>query len=66
MYRENIFDNINLNQVNYFAQKCISYLKSVYSDLYFLLGNEEIKTENKKKILECISDFNKLFSLRDS
>ena len=66
MYRENIFDNINLSQVNYFAQKCISYLKSVYSDLYFLLGNEEIKTENKKKILECISEFNKLFSLRDS
>lgn len=64
MYRENIFDDLDLNIINEFTQKFISYIQSVYDDLYNKL--DDFNDHNKKAILNVVKEFKKLFSLRDS
>lgn len=62
LYRENIFDTIELPQINEFARQFVSYLKSVYPKLYDSV--EDVDLATKKKILEISTEFKKLFGLR--
>ena len=65
MYRENIFEDIALENVNKFAYQFISYLSSVYPKYYNQINNDGIDLKLKVKIFDSIKEFKKLFVLSD-
>lgn len=61
LFKEQILDNIALNQVNKFANQFSSYVKSVYSDIYNdIFNTQQISEENKKLLLEVAREFKKV------
>ena len=60
--KEGFFDTIALNQVNHFALQCVSYIKSVYPDIYnTILKTQDISDDIQKQIHMITSEFIKLF-----
>lgn len=61
LLKEGFLDSIALNQVNSFALKCVSYLKSVYPLIYNdILQTEDISEQTHKEILAIVTEFAKL------
>jgi len=62
LLRENFLDPIELKFVNMFAKQCVSYVKSVYSDLYQdILKSGDLSDEVKRRLIEIAQEFSKLF-----
>lgn len=60
--KEGFLDNIALNQVNHFTLQCVSYIKSVYPDIYnTILKTEDISDDIQKQIHTITAEFIKLF-----
>jgi len=60
--KEGFLDNIALNQINHFALQCVSYIKSVYPDIYnTILKTEDISDDTQKQIHTVVAEFIKLF-----
>ncbi len=60
--KENFLDDLELKQVNSFAMQLVSYIKSVYQDVYnTILQTEDMSDETKDKIVEIATEFSKLF-----
>jgi F-type H+-transporting ATPase subunit alpha len=60
--KEGFLDNIALNQVSHFALQCVSYIKSVYPDIYnTILKTEDISDDIQKQIHAIAAEFIKLF-----
>lgn len=60
--KEGFLDTIALNQINHFALQCVSYIKSVYPDIYStILKTEDISEDIQKQIHIIVSEFIKLF-----
>ncbi len=62
LLQHNYLDAIELKQVNAFVQQFVSYVKSVYSELYgAIFKTQDISDEVKKELLIIASEFSKLF-----
>jgi F-type H+-transporting ATPase subunit alpha len=62
LLRENILDNIQLDMINRFANDFVSYIKSVYQDIYNSIKTSQDITENDiEKLKDIASDFIKMF-----
>ena len=62
LLKEGFLDSIALNQVNSFALQCVSYLKSVYPNIYDTIKEtEDISEDTHKQILAIAAEFVKLF-----
>lgn len=60
--RENFLDDLELRYVNAFATQFVSYVKSVYQDVYnTILQTQDISDEIKDKVIEIATEFSKLF-----
>jgi F-type H+/Na+-transporting ATPase subunit alpha len=60
--KEGFLDSIALNQINHFALQCVSYIKSVYPDMYnTILKTQDISDDIQKQIHAIVADFIKLF-----
>jgi F-type H+/Na+-transporting ATPase subunit alpha len=60
--KEGFLDSIALNQVSHFALQCVSYIKSVYPDIYnTILKTEDISDDIQKQIHAIAAEFIKLF-----
>jgi len=60
--KEGFLDNIAVNQVSHFALQCVSYIKSVYPDIYnTILKTEDISDDIQKQIHAIAAEFIKLF-----
>lgn len=60
--KDGFLDNIALNQINHFALQCVSYIKSVYPDIYnTILKTEDISEDTQKQIHTVVAEFIKLF-----
>ncbi len=60
--KEGFLDTIALNQINHFALQCVSYIKSVYPDIYdTILKTQDISEDVQKQIHTIVAEFIKLF-----
>jgi F-type H+-transporting ATPase subunit alpha len=60
--KDGFLDNIALNQVSNFALQCVSYIKSVYPDIYnTILKTQDISDDIQKQIHTITAEFIKLF-----
>jgi F-type H+-transporting ATPase subunit alpha len=60
--KDGFLDTIALNQINHFALQCVSYIKSVYPDIYStILKTEDISEDIQKQIHTIVAEFIKLF-----
>lgn len=63
LLRENILDEISIKKVNLFMLQFVSYVKSVYTDIYALLDQEQaFSPELTQKLQEVAREFQKIFS----
>lgn len=63
LFREHFLDDLPLEQVNNFAVKYTSYVKSVYSAVYGEIEREKLISEaSKNKLIEIAKEFKKVFS----
>lgn len=59
---ENFLDSIELVYVNMFARQCVSYVKSVYPDIYQdILKTTDLSDEIKVRLKGAAQEFSKLF-----
>lgn len=62
LLRENFLDPVELKYVNMFAKHCVSYVKSVYPDVYQdMLKTGDMSDEAKRRLFEIAQEFSKLF-----
>jgi F-type H+-transporting ATPase subunit alpha len=62
LLRENFLDPVELKYVNMFAKQCVSYVKSVYPDVYQdILRSGDLSDETKRRLMEIAGEFSKLF-----
>ncbi len=63
LLRENFLDNVPLAKVHEFAEQFVSYVQSVYPDVYrTLLTTGDLTSLDKQKLLAIATEFNSLFS----
>ena len=62
MLKEDFLDNLAIKHVKPFVTQFVSYVKSVYPDVYTtILQTQDISDELKDQIIEMATEFNKLF-----
>jgi F-type H+-transporting ATPase subunit alpha len=62
LLKENFLDPIPANQVHTFATQFVSYVRSVYKDLYtIVLDTQDITDDIKDHLIEVAQEFSKLF-----
>lgn len=62
-FKENFLDKIPLNKVNKFATQFVSYVKSVYSDVYNeIYRSQELSDSVKEKLNTIAQEFSKIFA----
>ena len=62
LLRENFLDPLEVKHVNMFAKQFVSYVKSVYADVYNdILKTQDISDEIKEQLLAIAAEFSKLF-----
>ncbi len=62
LLRENFLDPIELKYVSMFARQCVSFVKSVYADVYQeILKSGDLSDETKGRLKEIAQEFSKLF-----
>lgn len=62
LLKEGFLDNLALKQVSPFALQCVSFLKSVYPDIYnTITKTQDISDDMHKQILAVATEFIKLF-----
>ena len=60
--QEGFLDKLKLDQVNLFCDQLISYVQSVYKDLYdVILTSKELSDKTQEKLRTVIEEFGKLF-----
>lgn len=60
--KEDFLDGLDLAHVNPFVTQFVSYVKSVYSDVYnTILQTQDISDETRDKVIEIATEFSKLF-----
>lgn len=63
LLKYDFLDNLKLHEVNSFATQCVSYIKSVYQDLYNkILETQDISNEDIKELKEIAKEFVSLFN----
>jgi len=63
LLRENVLDELPVKKVNLFAIQFVSYVKSVYTDVYIAIETEQsISPEITQKLQEIAGEFRKIFS----
>lgn len=66
LLKENFLDTIALTQVLSYAQQFISYVKSIYPDIYAtILTTTDISDQIQKSLLGIAQEFNKVFVPRE-
>lgn len=67
LLKENYLDAIDLKNVQVFVRQFVSYVQSVYQDVYdSILEKEDISDEDMKRLHDIASEFSKLFVPADS
>ncbi len=60
--KENFLDDLELKHIRVFATQFVSYVKSVYQDVYnTILQTQDISDETKDEVIEIATEFSKLF-----
>src|SRR5579872_6977939 len=60
--KEGFLDSIHLHQVNAFALQCVSYIKSVHTEVYNTIAQtQDISDDIQKKVHAIAAEFIKLF-----
>ena len=60
--KEDFLDDLDLKHVNPFITQFVSYVQSVYQDVYnTILQTEDISDETKDRVIEIAGEFSKLF-----
>jgi F-type H+/Na+-transporting ATPase subunit alpha len=63
LLRENLLDALPIAHVRSFAEQYVSYVKSVYEEVYERIERtEEISTEDSKKLYDIALEFGKIFA----
>jgi F-type H+-transporting ATPase subunit alpha len=63
LLRENFLDNVQLAKVHEFAEQFVSYVQSVYPDVYrTILTTGDLTALDKQKLMAIATEFNSLFS----
>jgi F-type H+-transporting ATPase subunit alpha len=62
LFKENFLDNVPLTTVKLFAIQFVSYVKSVYSDVYeTILSTKDVSDAERDKLLKIATEFSKVF-----
>lgn len=66
LLKENFLDALSLEHVASYAIQFVSYVKSVYSDIYdLILKSQDISDETREKLVVVAKEFSKLFILQE-
>jgi F-type H+-transporting ATPase subunit alpha len=62
LLKENFLDKIDVRNVQTYIRQFVSYVQSVYKDLYqAILAQEDISEDTNKRLQEVAVEFDKLF-----
>lgn len=63
LLNENFLDSLPLKKVHEFAEQFVSYVQSVYPDLYrTILNSGDLSSVDKQKLIDIANEFSSLFS----
>lgn len=63
LFRENLLDNIELKRVKEFAVQYVSYIFSIYPNIYQeIYESQEVSEKNQVRLLEIAREFEKIFT----
>ena len=62
LLKENFLHDIKPKNVRQYIQQCVSYIQSVYSDLYTtILESKDLSEESAKLLFDAAQEFKKIF-----
>jgi len=62
LLKENFLDQVNVKQVSSFATQFVSYVRSVYQEVYdTILVEQDFSDKVRKKLLDIATEFSTLF-----